>query len=145
MAQAQARTTSHGSGRGSPAGEARISSGARVRGRIHGEGDLIIEGHVEGEVTLRGDLTVAEGAELSTKTVEAQSVTIAGSLEGDVIATGAVRLGPSARVRGDLRGSTVSIDEGARFSGRLECDFDLPPELEEASRGEARGRGAARR
>jgi cytoskeletal protein CcmA (bactofilin family) len=116
-----------------------------VRGRIHGEGDLVIEGQVEGEVALRGDLTVAEGAELTSKTVEAQSVTIAGALEGDVNASGPVRLGSSARVRGDLRGSTVSIDEGARFSGRLECEFTLPPELEGNGRGEGRGRSAARR
>jgi cytoskeletal protein CcmA (bactofilin family) len=145
MAQAHARTTTHASTHASAAGEARIGSGARVRGRIHGEGDLVIEGHVEGEVTLRGDLTVAEGAELSSKAIEAQSVTIAGSLEGDVNATGPVRLGASARVRGDLRGSTVAIDEGARFSGRLECEFDLPPELQGAPRAEARGRATGRR
>lgn len=145
MAQAHARTTSRDSTRASPAGEARIGSGARVRGRIHGEGNLVIEGHVEGEVTLRGDLTVAEGAELSSKAVEAQSVTIAGSLDGDVNATGPVHLGSSARVRGDLRGSTVAIDEGARFSGRLECDFELPAELQGAPRTETRGRAAGRR
>jgi cytoskeletal protein CcmA (bactofilin family) len=145
MAHAQSRTT-HGGGHGAAGGaEARIGSGARVRGRIHGEGDLVIEGHVEGEVALRGDLTVAEGAELTSKTVEAQSVTIAGSLEGDVHASGPVRLGSSARVRGDLRGTTVSIDEGARFSGHLECEFTLPPELEGNARGEGRGRSAARR
>jgi cytoskeletal protein CcmA (bactofilin family) len=150
MAQPQTRTTSHGGA----SAEARIGTGARVRGRIHGEGDLVIEGHVEGDVALRGDLTVAEGAEVSSQSVEATSVTIAGTLEGDVQASGPVRLGSSARVRGDLRGSTVAIDEGARFSGRLECEFDLPPELagggapgrlEGGSRSEARGRGAARR
>jgi cytoskeletal protein CcmA (bactofilin family) len=141
MAQAQTRTTA----RGGASGEARIGSGARVRGRIHGEGNLVIEGHVEGDVTLRGDLTIAEGAALAGESVEAQSVTIAGTLEGDVHASGPVRLGSSARVRGDLHGSTVSIDEGARFAGRLECEFDLPSELQGGSKTEARGRGAARR
>ncbi len=134
MAQAHARTASASD----PPGQARIGSGARVRGRIHGEGDLVIEGHVEGDVTLRGDLTIAEGAQLSSEAVEAQSVTIAGSLEGDVTASGRVRLGSSARVRGDLRGSAVSIDEGARFSGRLECEFELPPELQAGPHGKPR-------
>jgi cytoskeletal protein CcmA (bactofilin family) len=135
---AQARTTNRDS-------EARIGTGARVRGRIHGEGDLAIEGQVDGEVKLRGDLTVAEGATLSSELVEAHAVTIAGTVEGDVAASGVVRLSPTARVRGNLRGSAVVVDDGARFSGRLDCEFDLPPELGGAARPEVRGRAAARR
>lgn len=138
---AQARTaTQRGNGR-----EARIGSGARVRGRIHGEGDLVIEGQVEGDLVLRGDLTIAEGASVTSEAVEAAAVTIAGALEGDVAATGPVRIAAGARVRGNVRGSAVSIDDGARFSGRLDLEFELPPELGGSLRGEARGRPAAAR
>ena len=137
---AQARTGTRGEGL-----EARIGGGARVRGRIHGDGDLVVEGQVEGDLAIRGDLTIAEGATVTSKAIEAQSVTIAGTLEGDVAATGPVRLAAGARVRGNLRGSAVAIDDGARFSGRLDCEFELPPELGGASRTEARGRPAARR
>jgi cytoskeletal protein CcmA (bactofilin family) len=138
---AQPRTTT----RGGEARDARIGSGARIRGRIHGEGDLLVEGHVEGDLTIRGDLTVSEGASVSSETIEAQSVTIAGALEGDVEASGAVRIGAAARVRGNVRGSAVSIEDGARFAGRLDVDFDLPPELGGAARAEARGRAASAR
>ena len=141
---AQARTSSSSSG---DAGAARIGSAARVRGRIHGEGDLLVEGQVEGDLAIRGELTIAEGASVTSEAVEAQSVTIGGTLEGDVVATGTVRLVASARVRGNLRGSSVAIDDGARFSGRLDCEFDLPSELAGVpQRGEVvRGRPAARR
>jgi cytoskeletal protein CcmA (bactofilin family) len=141
---AQARTA----GRAGESREARIGSGARVRGKIHGEGDLLVEGHVEGEIAVRGDVTIAEGASVTCEQgLEANAVTIAGSLEGDVAATGPVRLSAGARVRGNLRGSAVAIDDGARFAGRLDCDFDLPPELGGASRGEGRAqtRASARR
>jgi cytoskeletal protein CcmA (bactofilin family) len=138
---AQARTTT----RGGEAREARVGSGARIRGKIHGDGDLLVEGQVEGDVAIRGDLTIAEGASVSSEAVEAQAVTIAGTLEGDVAASGQVRLAASSRVRGNVRGSAVSIEDGARFSGRLDCEFDLPPELGGSSRGEARGRPPARR
>src|SRR5580693_7755328 len=124
---AEVRKTS--SSRTGDAGGARIGSGARVRGRIHGDGDLVVEGHVEGDLAIRGELTVAEGANVSSETIEAHSVVVAGGLEGDVAASGTVRLVAGARVRGNLKGSSVSIDEGARFSGRLDCEFDLPPEL----------------
>ena len=132
---AQARAAARSDGR-----EARIGGGARVRGRIHGDGDLVVEGQVEGDLSIRGDLTVAEGASVESKVVEAQSVTIAGTLEGDLAATGPVRLVAGARVRGNLRGSAVAIDEGARFSGRLDCEFELPPELGGTSRNEGRAR-----
>ena len=138
---AQTRTTARDSG----GRDARIGSGARVRGRVHGDGNLVVEGHIEGELAIRGDLTIADGASVTCEVVQAHGVTIGGSLEGDVAATGAVCLAAGARVRGNLRGPTITIEDGARYSGRLECEFDLPPELGGASRGEARGRTPARR
>ena len=138
---AQTRTTT----RGTAAQDARIGSAARVRGRIQGDGDLLVEGHVEGNVTLRGDLTIAEGGTVASETVTAHAVLVAGTLEGNVTASGPVRFASGARVRGDVQGSAVAIDDGAHFSGRLECEFELPPELGGASQGEARARASARR
>jgi cytoskeletal protein CcmA (bactofilin family) len=131
---AQLRTTP----RSEDSTEARIGSGARVRGRIHGDGDLVVEGHVEGNVAIRGDLTISQGASVTSETIEAHAVTIAGALDGNVTATGPLRVVASARVRGNLR-------SGARFSGQIECEFDLPPELGGSPRGETRGRASARR
>jgi cytoskeletal protein CcmA (bactofilin family) len=146
---AQARTTTVGGVRAAgDAREARIGSGAQVRGRIRGEGSLVIDGRVEGDLAIEGDLTISEGATVKSEAVEAHAVTIAGSLEGDVVATGPVRLSSGAQVSGNLRGSAVAIDDGARFAGRLDCDFDLPPELggeSRESRGEARPRTSVRR
>jgi cytoskeletal protein CcmA (bactofilin family) len=142
MAQTRSPNRSHGA---RDASDARIGSGARVRGRIQGDGDLIVEGHVEGNVTLRGDLTIAEGASVASETVTAHAVVVAGTLEGNLTASGLVRLAPGARVKGDVQGTAVAIDDGAHFSGRLDCEFELPPELGGASQGEARGRASARR
>jgi cytoskeletal protein CcmA (bactofilin family) len=138
---AQARTTA---ARGD-AREARIGSSARVRGKIRGDGSLVVEGHVEGDVSIRGDLTIAEGASVKSEALEANGVTIAGSLEGDVVAAGPVRLAATAQVQGDVRGSAIAIDDGARFVGRIDCEFELPPELGGASREEPRARTTARR
>lgn len=137
---AQPRTTTRGD-----AGDARIGSRALVRGRIRGEGSLVVEGRVEGDLAIQGDLTIAEGGSVKSEAVEAHAVTIAGTLDGDVVASGAVRLTPGSRVTGNLRGKAVAIDDGARFTGRLDCDFDLPPELGGTSRSEARPRTPGRR
>ena len=123
---AQARTLAS-----STHGEARISGGTRVRGRVSGDGNLVIEGRVEGEISVRGDLLIDQGGSVVSD-IDAHAVVIGGSLEGDVSATGTVSVRAGARVRGDLRGSEVTLEEGAEFAGRLHCEFDLPAELEAA-------------
>lgn len=110
-----------------------IGRTTRVRGRITGDGDLLVDGTVEGDVTLRGDLVISEGAS-ATSNVEAQAVTVNGALEGDVRARSIV-VGAGARLRGDVSAEAFSIDEGAEVTGRLDADFELPPELTGAGGG----------
>ena len=105
-----------------------LGRGARVRGRVHGDGDLLIEGQVEGDVSISGDLSIEDGAAV-TGDVEAGAVAIAGRLKGDVAARGAVTIHATASVEGNMGGAEVSLEEGASFSGRIEAEFDLPAEL----------------
>jgi cytoskeletal protein CcmA (bactofilin family) len=116
------------SARSDSAREAVIGKTTRVRGRVSGDGDLLIEGNVEGDITVRGDLTIAEGGR-ATSTVEASAVTLRGELDGDVRASGAVRIEAGARVRGDMQGESISLEEGAELVGRLDMAFELPAEL----------------
>ena len=131
---AQTRSTSRSSA--GPGG--RIGAGARVRGRIHGDGDLTVEGHVAGDVVLQGALTISEGGSVEADAVEAESLTVAGSLDGDVRVSGQVRALAGARVRGNVRGAAIAIDDGAQFAGRIDCEFSLPAELENVSAPSAR-------
>jgi cytoskeletal protein CcmA (bactofilin family) len=105
-----------------------IGASARVRGRISGDGHLLVEGQVEGDIAIRGDLVIADGAS-ATSNVDAQTVTVQGALEGDVNARGAVKIASGARVKGNMHGEHVAIEEGAQFAGRLDCEFELPDEL----------------
>lgn len=134
MAQAKGTLTRHVPPH--PIGRSRdaavLGQGVRIRGRISGEGDLSILGHVEGDVVVRGDLTIGEHAHIESEVLEAEAVTIAGEVKGDVTASGPVRLGATARVNGDLKGSEISIEEGAQFAGRIEADFELPASLGKA-------------
>jgi cytoskeletal protein CcmA (bactofilin family) len=135
MAQARSssQTTRHAARGTSPAV---IGAGTRVRGRVAGEGDLTIEGHVEGELSVKGELFIAAGGKVVSD-IDASELRVAGSLEGDVAVTGEVTILAGARVKGDLHGSSISLEEGAELSGSLDCEFSLPSELESA-----RGRAA---
>ncbi|HSO37367.1 MAG TPA: polymer-forming cytoskeletal protein [Labilithrix sp.] len=108
--------------------EAIIGRTTRVRGRVSGDGNLLIEGNVEGDIAVRGDLTIAEGGR-ATSSIEADAVTLRGELDGDVRARGLVRIEAGARVRGDVQGESFALEEGAEFVGRLDAAFELPAEL----------------
>jgi cytoskeletal protein CcmA (bactofilin family) len=116
-----------------------ISSGAnvigpsvRVRGRLAGDGDVRIEGHIDGEVRVTGALAIDARATVKGNTT-AQSVEIEGSLVGDIAAEGSVHIKSGANVTGNVSGAEVALDEGASFSGRIDADFELPDGLEGVS------------
>lgn len=123
-----ARTTARSGDLDANAGQAVIGRSTRVRGRVSGDGDLLIEGSVEGDITVTGDLTIAEGGR-ATSSIEAVAVTLRGELDGDVRASGLIRIEAGARVRGDLHGDSISLEEGVELVGNLEMTFDLPAEL----------------
>jgi cytoskeletal protein CcmA (bactofilin family) len=105
-----------------------IGRGTLVRGRVSGDGDLRVEGGISGEVAVNGNLSVSDGAEV-TADVQASSVVVEGTIEGNISATDAVTIRATASVSGAIRGASVSIDEGANVSGKIEADFELPAEL----------------
>ena len=110
------------------ASEAVIGKTTRVRGRVSGDGDLVVEGLVDGTIAVQGDLTIAEGGRV-TSDVEAAAVTLRGELEGDVKASGLVRIEAGARLRGDITADAFALEEGAELVGRIDAQFDLPSEL----------------
>jgi cytoskeletal protein CcmA (bactofilin family) len=126
---AQARTSKGASHEAST-----IGAGTRVRGRVTGDGDVVVAGNVEGDIAVRGDVTIDDGAQC-TSNVEGHAVSIDGALEGDVAASGAISIGASGRVRGNVRGASFAMDDGASFAGRVDCDFELPAGLGESPRG----------
>src|SRR5687768_15825774 len=107
---------------------ASIGRTTRIVGRLTGDGDLLVEGRVEGELTLKGHVTVADGGVVAAP-LSAGDVTVEGLVDGDVSSRGAVTLRASGAIRGAITAARVAVDEGARFTGRIEMDVELPPEL----------------
>jgi cytoskeletal protein CcmA (bactofilin family) len=107
-----------------------IGRTTKVTGRVSGDGDLLVEGQVDGDVTLGGHFHVARGGMVSAQNgVQAGEITIEGGIDGDVTARGDVILRAEGRLRGSVTAKRISLDEGARYSGRIEMDVELPKEL----------------
>jgi cytoskeletal protein CcmA (bactofilin family) len=102
-----------------------LGQGLRVVGRVRGQGDLRIEAEVEGDVSVTGNLHLDEVGQI-TGSVDAESVVVAGSLNGDATARGAVAITATGRVRGTIRAPELSLEEGGGLEGDVEAEFDLP-------------------
>jgi cytoskeletal protein CcmA (bactofilin family) len=101
-----------------------LGPATRVTGRITGDGALRIEGAVKGDVNVRGDAELSEGGSLEGN-LRGNSLEILGTLLGDAEAAGVIAVRSSARVRGELCATEVSIEAGAQVSARLETEFEL--------------------
>ena len=95
-----------------------IGQGSKVVGRVTGEGDLEINGHVEGDVEVDGDVTVGESG-LVGSNVRARRLVEHGAVKGDLVGIDAVVLEAGARVVGDLRAPRVAIASGALVLGHV--------------------------
>jgi cytoskeletal protein CcmA (bactofilin family) len=109
-----------------------IGSKVTVKGSISGNQELVVHGRVEGRVGLENRLVVEEDGSVQAD-VEVSEATVRGELRGDVVASKVALLHPTARVAGSIRAPRVVIEEGARFSGNIEMDVELPPGVKEGA------------
>lgn len=91
------------------------------KGDLSAEEDLLIQGRVEGSITHTQRLTVGAQGTLKAD-IRAQLIIVEGTVDGDLHAEKSVLVKETARVCGNIFAPTVSIVEGANFSGRIDMD-----------------------
>lgn len=111
-----------------------IPAGISIAGEIYAEEDLYIDGHVEGPITAPGNhVAVGSGGVLKSKII-ARGITVAGTLDGSLLAAERVRILNGATVRGHVTSPALLLMDGARFNGTVD------PERTEAAMRVARYR-----
>ena len=89
-----------------------------IKGRVSGNGDIIILGGLEGEFDLRGRVKVAQSAKISGE-VKADVISVNGSVQGSLAAKERIHLDQTARIEGQINTPRLSISEGASFDGEI--------------------------
>ena len=103
----------------SPKGAATyVARGAVFKGTLQGQGAFVFCGEFEGDCDIDGPVTLAEGARW-VGTLKGADVIIAGTVEGDVIASRRVEIAGTAHISGSLSGHAIAIAEGAVIDGEL--------------------------
>lgn len=93
----------------------------RFKGELTAGEDLLIEGQVSGSIKHSRRLTIGKQGHVKAQ-IEGHIVSIAGTVEGDVQAQTSVAVMETGRLTGDIRAPSVSIVDGADFSGNVIMD-----------------------
>ena len=109
-----------------------IGSEVSITGNISASGDIHLDGAVQGDISC-GSLTVGASGQVKGN-VLAQRATVAGAVEGSVVATELV-VEKTAKISGDVSYESISIETGARVDGRLSQKAAQSGELKLVSAG----------
>jgi len=106
-----------------------IGKAIRIKGELHGEEDLVIEGKVEGTISLKKNHLILERSAVIAASVEVENITIKGQMNGNTSASNRVEITADAKVVGDIKAPRIVMAEGARFRGQVDMDVKLPSGL----------------
>ena len=99
---------------------ANIGKSVSIKGELSGSEDVYVDGQLEGKLDLGGNsLTVGPNGRVHANIV-AKTVTVAGTLDGNIQASERTELRKTAVVNGDVQTRRIAIEEGAYFKGKLE-------------------------
>jgi cytoskeletal protein CcmA (bactofilin family) len=102
--------------------ESRIGKGTKVNGKLAFGARARIDGEVEGEITGE-EIILSESAVVNAR-ITADSLTIAGTVNGDLTARQRIELLATARARGTLKTPNLVLHEGAMFDGDCKMPRD---------------------
>lgn len=107
-----------------------ISSDVIIRGEVEGACDMRFDGKLKGDIRIDGLLLIGKGAEVTGNLV-AESISIAGKVNGNAYATGKVEINPTGILTGDIKSKSLVIEEGGIYKGTVEDGEDLKKEISE--------------
>lgn len=103
--------------------ESVIAAELTIEGKIEGSGHIRIAGRFKGDVHVQGNLTIELGAKL-TGSVRANTIIIAGELEGNIDDAVRVELLESGVMAGNLKAGSLTVAAGSRMRGQAEFGWD---------------------
>ena len=107
-----------------------IGRGMSWHGDLSGEDGVRIEGSVTGEIVVRGTVVVGETGKVNCKTLKAETLIVAGLVQGDVICQ-KLEIRATGRVWGDVVTTSFSSEEGAFLRGTMRMEEKIEIKLAE--------------
>ena len=95
-----------------------IAEGVIVEGKIHSRGSTRIDGKVDGDIVSQKDFIIGKEGKVKA-TVKTANAVIAGSFQGEMIASGEVEITPTGKFIGNLtlKDALLTVSKGGLFKG----------------------------
>jgi len=107
-----------------------IGPDSEVKGTVFSKGSIRVDGIIEGGITQSDSVIVGETGIVSGD-INAQTVVVAGRVQGNVNASVSIELMDDAELKGDIKTRQLSIHEGAFFEGNCTMVKKEPELMEE--------------
>lgn len=109
------------------------------KGELSGEGGVRVEGAFEGSMDIDGMVVVDRNGRVTSESIRARSVIIAGAVRSDIKAE-RVEIRSTGRVWGNVVTGSFATEEGAYLRGKIEMEEgdegEAEPEMDEKSKEE---------
>ena len=102
-----------------------LSSGVSIKGSVKFQSELLIDGAVEGSIESPGVLTIGKQAHIRGE-IKVKSVTVQGTVEGNILVTERCELQAGCTLRGDIEAPRLVVDENATFFGSAKIATPKP-------------------
>lgn len=93
-----------------------LGKGAKFEGRLIFEGVVRIDGDFTGDIYSQDTLIIGADSKIFAQ-IDADSVVVAGHVEGEIRASTRVEIQAGGYVRGSVRAPIFKIEEGGMFDG----------------------------
>ncbi len=108
-----------------PRQKAIIGPSMHIKGEIRSDEELLVDGEVEGIVESGSVLTIGRNGKVRAN-IRAREVAIFGSVKGNIEALEKLAIRDQGSLIGDIKTSTISIDDGAYFKGSIDISRPEP-------------------
>lgn len=98
-----------------------IAEDCHIKGTIHSQQSIRIDGSFEGEINSQGEIVVGEKGKVKA-TLIAKTVIIAGEVTGNIEAIKGLYIRKTGKVYGDVSGDQLFVEEGGLYRGKVNMD-----------------------
>jgi len=108
-----------------------IGKDTQIKGNIEAKGILRVDGKVSGQLNIVGDIIISDTGVVEAD-VNCRSISIAGTLRGNVEASGILEIESSGKLYGDISVAKLAIGDGAVFDGV--CKMQSQPKQDKSNK-----------
>ena len=95
-----------------------VGPSVKIEGDFKSDGNIVVAGIISGKLGTAQILRVEERAKIMAS-VEAKDAVIAGEVQGNVHVLGHLEILSTAKINGDIKTGSISIQQGATLNGNL--------------------------